>query len=214
RVVVLAGRGRSFSAGADLQWMRRAAAAGFDDNLADARGLACMLRALAELPRPTIARVHGAALGGGMGLAAACDICIASASASFATSEVKLGLIPSAIGPYVIRAIGARQAGRYFLSAERIGAVRAAELGLAHEVVEPEQLDAAVAGIVASLIAGGPQAQAAAKELIRAVAGRPLDDALLEDTARRIAALRATPEAREGLAAFLEKRPAAWLPKH
>ena len=212
RAVVLAGRGKSFSAGADLNWMRRAADASVDENLADARKLAGMLRALAELTKPTIARVQGAALGGGMGLASACDICVASTAASFATSEVKFGIIPSAISPYVLRAIGARQAGRYFQTAERISAAEAKALGLAHEVVAPEELDAKVAGIVAALLVGGPKSQAAAKDLIRAVADRPVSDAVVEDTARRIAELRATPEAKEGLAAFLDKRPAAWVP--
>ena len=212
RVVVLAGRGKSFSAGADLNWMRRAADASVEANLADARKLAGMLRALAELTKPTIARVQGAALGGGMGLASACDICVASTAASFATSEVKFGIIPSAISPYVLRAIGARQAGRYFQTAERISAAEAKALGLAHEVVAPEELDAKVAGIVASLVQGGPKSQAAATDLIRAVADQPVSDAVVEDTARRIAELRATPEAKEGLAAFLDKRPAAWVP--
>ena len=212
RAVVLAGRGKSFSAGADLNWMRRAADASVDENLADARKLAGMLRALAELTKPTIARVQGAALGGGMGLASACDICVASTAASFATSEVRFGIIPSAISPYVLRAIGARQAGRYFQTAERISAAEAKALGLAHEVVAPEELDAKVAGIVAALLVGGPKSQAAAKDLIRAVADRPVSDAVVEDTARRIAELRATPEAKEGLAAFLDKRPAAWVP--
>lgn len=212
RVVVLAGRGRSFSAGGDIQWMERAGRASLHENLASARALAAMLRTLAGLPRPTIARVHGAALGGGMGLAAACDICVASTDASFATSEVKLGLIPSAIGPYVIRALGARQASRYFLTAERMSAKRAAELGLVHELAEPDKLDNKVAEIVASLLAGGPVAQVAAKHLIRDIAGQPLTDALEEDTAHRIAELRSTPEAQEGLAAFLAKRPAAWVP--
>lgn len=211
RVVVLAGRGKSFSAGADLNWMKRAGAAGVDENLADAWRLAGMLRVLAELRKPTLARVHGAALGGGMGLAAACDICVAGEGAVFATSEVKFGIIPSAISPYVLRAIGARQAYRYFQSAERISATRAYELGLAHEAVPADGLDAKVGEIVAALLQGGPLSQGAAKELIRAVADKPVDDALVEDTARRIASLRATPEAREGLAAFLEKRPAAWV---
>jgi len=157
--------------------------------------------------------VHGAALGGGMGLASACDICVAGERAVFATSEVRFGIIPSAISPYVIRAIGERQAGRYFQTAERIGAVRAAELGLAHEAVATDALDARVKEVVDALLQGGPKSQAAAKALIRAVASRPVDDTVVEDTARRIAGLRATPEAKEGLAAFLEKRPAAWVNK-
>lgn len=213
RVVVLAGRGKSFSAGADLNWMKAAGAASFEENLEDARRLARMLWQIAHLGKPTIARVHGAALGGGMGLASACDICIASQRAVFATSEVRFGIIPSAISPYVIRAIGVRQAKRYFQSAERIDAARALALGLAHEVVEEEALDAKIEEVVQALLAGGPKAQAAAKELIDAVADRPLSEAVLEDTAQRIARLRATDEAREGLSAFLEKRPAAWVPR-
>ena len=212
RVVVLAGRGKSFSAGADLNWMKRAGNASVEENIEDARKLAGMLRTLAEMTKPTIARVHGAALGGGMGLASACDICIAGEGAVFATSEVRFGIIPSAISPYVIRAIGTRQAHRYFQTAERISASRAAELGLAHEATAADGLDARVQDIVTALLQGGPKSQAAAKDLIRAVADRPVGDDLVEDTARRIASLRATPEAKEGLAAFLDKRPAAWMP--
>ena len=211
RVVVLAGRGKSFSAGADLNWMKRAANYTVDENLRDARALAGMMQALASLGKPTIARVHGAALGGGMGLASACDICIASSSAFFATSEVKFGIIPSAIGPHVIRAIGERQARRYFLSAERITAFRALELGLAHEVVEPGQLDAKVAEIATALLVGGPLAQRAAKQLIAALANHPVNDELVEETAQRIARLRAGSEAKEGVAAFLEKRQPNWM---
>jgi methylglutaconyl-CoA hydratase len=211
RVVVLAGRGKSFSAGADLNWMKRAANNGIDDNLNDARALAYMLRTLAEMRKPTIARVQGAALGGGMGLAAACDIAVASSKAIFATSEVKFGIIPSAISPYVLRAIGARQAYRYFQSAERIDAARARDIGLVHEAVEPEQLDAKVQEIIGSLLQGGPLSQAAAKDLIRAVNHQPINDNLVEDTAHRIAHLRATPEAREGIAAFLDKRQPNWI---
>jgi methylglutaconyl-CoA hydratase len=211
RVVVLAGRGKSFSAGADLNWMKAAGEAGFDDNLRDARQLAGMLRTLAQMNKPTIARVQGAALGGGMGLASACDICVASEKAVFATSEVRFGIIPAAISPYVIRAIGERQSYRYFQTAERINAPLAQAMGLAHEVVAPEALDAKVDEIAQALLQGGPRAQAAAKELIRAVAHQPVGDVVVEDTANRIATLRATPEAREGLSAFLEKRPAAWI---
>ena len=211
RIVVLAGRGKSFSAGADLNWMKRAASNGLDDNLNDARALAHMLRTLAEMNKPTIARVQGAALGGGMGLAAACDVAVASTKAVFATSEVRFGIIPSAISPYVLRAIGARQAYRYFQSAERIDAVRAREIGLVHETVEPETLDAKVREVAAALLQGGPNAQAAAKDLIRTVDGQPVNDTLVEDTAHRIAHLRATPEAREGIGAFLEKRSPDWM---
>ena len=211
RVIVLAGRGKSFSAGADLNWMKRAANNGLDDNLNDARALARMLRVLAEMKKPTVARVQGAALGGGMGLAAACDIAVASTKAVFATSEVKFGIIPSAISPYVLRAIGARQATRYFQSAERIDAARALEIGLVHETVEPESLDTKVQEIVDSLLQGGPLSQAAAKDLIRVVDGQAINETLVEETAHRIAHLRATPEAREGIAAFLDKRQPNWI---
>jgi methylglutaconyl-CoA hydratase len=211
RVVILAGRGKSFSAGADLNWMKRAANNGIDDNLNDARALANMLRTLAEMKKPTIARIQGAALGGGMGLASACDIAIASTKAVFATSEVKFGIIPSAISPYVLRAIGARQASRYFQSAERIASDRAREIGLVHETVEPEALDAKLQEIVSALLQGGPLAQTAAKDLIRAVDGQMINQTLVEDTAHRIAHLRTTPEAREGIAAFLDKRQPNWI---
>jgi len=210
RVVVLAGRGKSFSAGADLNWMKRAAHNGLDENLDDARRLARMLRTLAELKKPSVARVHGAALGGGMGLAAACDIAVAASDAVFATSEGRFGIIPAAISPYVLRAIGARQATRYFQTGERIAAARARELGLVHEVVAPEELDAALRSVVDALLHGGPAAQSAAKELIRAVDGQMINETLVEETAHRIAHLRATPEAREGIAAFLDKRRPGW----
>ena len=211
RAVVLAGRGKSFSAGADLGWMQRQGAATLEKNVDDARQLANLFRTLSNMATPTIARVQGAALGGGMGLAAACDICVASSKAQFATSEVRFGIIPAAISPYVLRAIGERQAYRYFQTAERISADRALALGLAHEVAAPEALDATVQSLLEALQAGGSGAQAAATELIRAVANHPIDDALVEDTAQRIARLRATPEAREGLAAFLEKRAPSWV---
>ena len=210
RAIVLAGEGRSFSAGANLNWMKRQGAAPLEANLSDARKLATLFRTISMCATPTVARVHGAALGGGMGLAAACDICVASTKAQFATSEVLLGIIPAAIGPYVVRAIGERQAYRYFQTAERIPAARARELGLAHEVAEPDELDTRMQQIVDALLAGGPLAQAAATDLIRAVAGKPVDDAVVEDTARRIAGLRATAEAKEGLSAFIDKRSPAW----
>lgn len=211
RVVVLAGRGRSFSAGGDLDWMRRAAGFSHQQNLADAGLLAEMLRTLAEFPKPTIARVQGAALGGGVGLVCACDIAVASDRAFFATTEVRVGLIPATIGPYVLRAIGARQAQRWFLTAERIGAERAREIGLVHEVVGDAALDGKVAELCAALLACGPVAQATAKRFIAEVANRPIDAELIADSARAIADIRGTDEAREGLTAFLEKRTAAWL---
>jgi len=211
RVVVLGGRGPHFSAGADLKWMRRAAEASEQDNLDDARRFARMLHALSTLSKPTIARVQGAALGGGTGLTAACDMAVASSDAVFSTSEVKFGIIPAVISPYVLRAIGPRQAMRYFQSAERINAERAQAIGLVHEVAAPDQLDAAVATLVKPLLAGGPLAQKAAKDLINAVQGRPIDAATLEDTAQRIARQRRTAEARDGVSAFLDKRPPAWM---
>ncbi len=213
RVVVLGGRGKHFSAGADLNWMRRAAEGSDADNLADARRFAHMLQRLASMSKPTIARVQGAALGGGTGLAAACDMAVASSDASFATSEVKFGIIPAVISPYVLRAIGPRHALRYFQSAEKISAERALMLGLVSEVTAVGALDAGVNALVEPLLAGGPQAQKAAKDLIEAIKGRPIDAVTLEETARRIAAQRATAEGRDGVAAFLDKRPPAWLAK-
>ena len=211
RVLVLAGRGPHFSAGADLNWMRRAALASEPDNLEDARRFARMLRTLSSLSKPTIARVQGAALGGGTGLTAACDMAVASVDAVFSTSEVKFGIIPAVISPYVLRAIGPRQALRYFQSAEQISAERAMAIGLVHEVAPLELLDTAVAALVKPLLAGGPSAQKATKELIAAVQGQPLDDRTIEDTAQRIARQRRTDEAREGVSAFFDKRRPAWM---
>ncbi|MGH6916234.1 MAG: enoyl-CoA hydratase/isomerase family protein [Geminicoccaceae bacterium] len=211
RVVVLTGAGRSFSAGADLNWMRRTATYGDAENLADARALAKLMQTLNELAKPTVARVNGAALGGGTGLVACCDIVVASERAVFGTTEVRLGLIPSVIGPYVLAAVGPRQARRLMLTGERISAAEAARLGLVHEVVADEELDAAVERVAAELLKGGPEALAAAKTLIRDLAGRPISAELIDQTAQRLAALRATPEAREGVGAFLEKRTPGWL---
>lgn len=211
RVVVLGGRGRHFSAGADLNWMRRASEGSEADNLADARRFARMLRLLADLSKPTIARVQGAALGGGTGLVAACDMAVASVDAVFSTSEVKFGIIPAVISPYVLRAIGPRHALRYFQSAERISAERALNIGLVNEVTPVDALDAGVAALIEPLLAGSPSAQKAAKELIEAIKGRPIDEQTLEDTAQRIARQRATAQGRDGVAAFLDKRPPAWL---
>jgi methylglutaconyl-CoA hydratase len=211
RVVVLAGRGKHFSAGADLNWMRRAAEGSEVENLEDARRFARMLRTLSGLSKPTIARIQGAALGGGTGLAAACDMAVASSDAVFSTSEVKFGIIPAVISPYVLRAIGPRHALRYFQSAERISAERALAIGLISEVTSVDALDAGVVALVEPLLAGAPSAQQAAKELIEAIKGRPIDDQTLEETALRIARQRATAEGRDGVAAFLDKRPPAWL---
>lgn len=211
RVVVLAGRGKSFSAGADLNWMKQAGQASQADNEADALKLAKMLQSLATLKQPTIARVQGIAFGGGMGLASACDICVASTDAKFATSEVRLGLAPSTISPYVIRAIGARQASRYFLTAERITAEQALQIGLAHEVTTPELLDAKVDEIVQALLLGGPEAQSASKQLIQMVNQQSVDESLLLKTAQHIAHVRQGEEAKNGLNAFLNKHSPAWI---
>ncbi|ENX08583.1 enoyl-CoA hydratase/isomerase family protein [Acinetobacter variabilis] len=211
RVVILAGRGKSFSAGADLNWMKQASQASQADNEADALKLAKMLQSLATLKQPTIARVHGIAFGGGMGLASACDICIASTEAKFATSEVRLGLAPSTISPYVIRAIGARQASRYFLTAERISAEQAKTIGLAHEVTAPEQLDSKIDEIVEALLLGGPAAQNASKQLIQLVDQQVLTEDLLLKTAQHIAHVRQGDEAKNGLNAFLNKQSPAWI---
>jgi methylglutaconyl-CoA hydratase len=211
RVVVLAAAGKSFCAGADLNWMQRMAAFGPEENLADAQALAAMLRALNALSKPTIARVAGAAYGGGVGLVAACDIAIAVPEATFALSEAKLGLIPATIGPYVIEAIGARQARRYFLTAERFAAADALRIGLVHEVVPRDQLDARIDALIAMLKGAGPTAQLECKALVRGVAHRPIDEDVIDGTAEHIAAVRASPEGREGVAAFLGKRPAAWI---
>lgn len=211
RVVILAGRGKSFSAGADLNWMKQAGQASQADNEADALKLAKMLQSLATLKQPTIARVQGIAFGGGMGLASACDICVASTDAKFATSEVRLGLAPSTISPYVIRAIGARQASRYFLTAEHITAEQALQIGLAHEVTTPELLDAKVDEIVQTLLLGGPEAQAASKQLIQMVNQQSVDESLLLKTAQHIAHVRQGEEAKNGLNAFLNKHSPAWI---
>ena len=211
RVVILAGRGKSFSAGADLNWMKAQGEASAEENQADALKLAKMLQSLATLKQPTIARVHGIAFGGGMGLASACDICIASTDAKFATSEVRLGLAPSTISPYVIRAIGARQASRYFLTAERISAEQALTLGLVHEVTAPDKLDAKIDDIVQAILLGGPNAQASSKQLIQLVDQHVLNEELLIQTAQHIAHIRQGIEAKNGLTAFLNKQSPSWI---
>jgi len=210
RVVVLAGNGPAFCAGADLNWMKRMATYGHDENLADARALAQMLAALDRLPQPTIARVHGPAFAGGTGLVAACDMAIGTPQAKFCFSEAKLGLSPATISPYVLRAIGERAARRYFLSAEVFDAEEALRIGMLSMLVPPPELDATIEGLLQHLLAGGPQAHAKIKNLIRAVAGRPVDEALMADTAQRIAEIRVSPEGREGIASFLDKRKASW----
>ena len=211
RCVVLAAEGKSFSAGADLNWKKRMAGYTHEQNMADAKALAAMLHSIATCPKPTIAQVQGPAYGGGVGLAAVCDIAIASAAAQFSLSEVKLGLIPATIAPYVVAAMGERMAHRYFVSGERFSAAKAHEIGFVHEVVEPDELTGAVDDMAATLMRNGPAAMAASKDLIFAVAGKPIDQAVLDDTARRIADIRASDEGREGIAAFLEKRKPEWV---
>jgi methylglutaconyl-CoA hydratase len=210
RVVVLAGNGPAFCAGADLNWMKRMAGYGYAENLADARALATMLATLDRLPQPTIARVHGPAFAGGTGLVAACDIAVGTPEARFCFSEAKLGLSPATISPYVIRAIGERMARRYFLTAEVFGAEDALRIGLLSALVPAADLDVAIDDLLKHLLAGAPEAHVKIKDLIRAVTGRRVDDALSADTAKRIAEIRVSPEGKEGIAAFLEKRRASW----
>ncbi|HLX22672.1 MAG TPA: enoyl-CoA hydratase/isomerase family protein [Usitatibacter sp.] len=213
RVVVLSGAGKSFSAGADLNWMKRMAGFSAEENKRDAMGLATLMRTLAHLRKPTVARVHGAAYGGGVGLVACCDVAIATCNATFALTEAKLGLIPAAISPYVVSAIGERAARRYFITAERFDAAEAFRLGLVHELAQDEAaLDEKLGAVVEAMLACSPAAQLAAKDLIRAVSNRPVTSELIQDTAERIAKIRSSPEGREGVAAFLEKRRAAWVP--
>lgn len=212
RVIVLTGAGKSFCAGADLQWMQRMAGFSPAQNLADAKKLARMLAMLNRISKPTVARVSGAVYGGGVGLVACCDVGIGADDAVFALSEVRLGLIPATISPYVIEAIGARNTRRYFVTGERFSAAKALQLGLLHETAPSAELDARVEEICRQLLAAGPRAQAEAKALIRAVAHRPIDAGVLTDTSRRIARLRASPEGKEGVEAFLAKRKPSWLP--
>jgi len=213
RVIVLSGAGRSFSAGADLDWMKRAATYSKDENQRDAMALGTLMRLLDHLRKPTIARVQGPAYGGGVGIVACCDIAIATQSATFALTEVKLGLIPAVISPYVIAAIGARHARRYFLTAERFDAAEAYRIGLIHDLAADEaDLDDKIGTLVDALLAGGPVAHREAKELVRAVANRPMHSEILQDTAERIARIRTSPEGREEIAAFIEKRKASWVP--
>jgi methylglutaconyl-CoA hydratase len=211
RMLVLAANGKSFSAGADLGWMQRMADASRADNLLDAHNLSKLMETLDSFPVPTIAKVQGAAMGGGVGLIACCDIVLAAETASFAFSEVKLGLAPAVISPYVIAKIGASQARRYFVSAERFTAPQAMAIGLVHEVVEAARLDATVSAMLTTLLANGPQAMRAAKALVSAAAASQDADALRASTAGVIADLRASEEGREGLRAFLEKSQPAWI---
>jgi methylglutaconyl-CoA hydratase len=211
RVMVLAGAGKAFCAGADLNWMKRMAGYGYEQNLADAQALANMLKTLDGMTKPTVARVHGPAYAGGVGLVAACDIAIGTQNAAFCLTEVKLGLSPATISPYVIRAMGERLARRYFLTAEVIDAGEAFRLRLLSEVVAVEALDDSIAALLDHLLAGGREAHREIKDLVRAVGAGPLDNALIADTARRIAEIRVSAEGREGIGSFLEKRKPAWV---
>jgi methylglutaconyl-CoA hydratase len=211
RAIVLAANGPAFCAGADLNWMKKMAGYSYAENTADALKLADMLRTIYLCPKPVVAKVQGDCYAGGMGLAAACDIVVAAEEANFCLSEVKLGLIPGTISPYVIKAMGENASRRYFLTAERFSAREAHRIGFAHEVVAADALDAQVAAIVKALVSNSPNAVAQAKVLVRDIVGQEVSDTLLADTAERIASIRASQEGREGVASFLEKRKPSWL---
>ena len=213
RVIVLAGEGKHFSAGADLQWMQRASQASVEWNLQDARRFAGMLHRIASSPKPVLARIQGAALGGGVGLACACDIAIAADNASFAVSEAKFGILPAVIGPYVTNAVGKRQAQRLALTTTRIGAAEGLAIGIVQQVVALDALDAAVDATLKELLAGGPHAQRELKELFAQLEVGPISAEVRELTAQTISRVRGTDEAREGFAAFLAKRPPNWIPQ-
>lgn len=210
RAMVLAANGRSFSAGGDLNWMKRMADYDYDENLRDARALAQMLKSLNDLSKPTIARVHGAAFGGAVGLVSCCDLAVGTSAASFSLSEVKIGLVPATIAPYVIAAIGQRAARRYFQTGERFSAEQALSIGLLSELVEVDELDASIDSVLTALLNNGPVAVSTAKKLVRDIAGQPITPELVEQTCELIAGLRVSPEGQEGLGAFLEKRKPAW----
>jgi methylglutaconyl-CoA hydratase len=210
RAIVLAANGPAFCAGADLNWMKRMATFSYEENRVDARQLADMVATIYRVSKPVIARVSGDAFAGGVGLVAACDIVVAVDSARFCLSEARLGLIAATIAPYVIRALGERASRRYFTTAEPFDAATACRLGLVHEVVGMDSLDSTVQKFTAALCANGPEAVRESKRLVQDVAGRLLDEALIDDTARRIAHIRASEEGREGVASFLEKRAPAW----
>lgn len=211
RIIILAAAGRAFCAGADLRWMERASTNSEQANLDDARRFAHMMHVLQSCLKPVIARVHGAALGGGVGLCCACDIVVASPQAKFAVSEAKFGILPAVIGPYLTNAVGKRHALRLALTAEMIDGVRAAQIGLVHELAQPEEMDAAIETIVASLLRNGPQALGEIKQWFGQLHLGPVEAQVREQSAQTIARVRCTDEAREGFAAFLGKRPAAWV---
>lgn len=211
RVMVLSAKGKNFCAGADLGWMKRIASYSYDENLADANALAKMFHTLNTIPVPIIAKVQGAAFGGGVGLVSCCDIILANETASFCLSEVKLGLIPATISPYVINAIGMKASRRYFLTAERFSAGKAQQIGLVDEITTIENLDDETNNMINILLQNGPQALRHAKDLIFSVANQPIDNHLMLDTSDRIASIRSSKEGQEGLSAFIDKRPADWL---
>ncbi len=211
RAIVLAASGPAFCAGADLNWMKTMAGYTYDENHADAAQLAAMLRIIHACPKPVVAKVQGDCYAGGMGLVAACDIAVVAEGVNFCLSEVRLGLIPATISPYVIKAMGENAARRYFLTAERFSAREAQRIGFVHEVVSAEALDACCGEIVKALVNNSPNAVKEAKRLVHDVAGRELSDALIADTARRIADIRSSEEGREGVQSFLEKRKPGWL---
>ena len=211
RVMVLGSAGKSFSAGADLGWMQRMANYSYEENLRDCHALAKMLHTLYTMPQPTIARIQGAAFGGAVGLVSCCDIAIAAKPASFSLSEVKIGLVPATISPYVIAAIGERASRGYFVTAERFDAETAEQLGLVSEVTKVEELDTKIEEIVAAVLANSPAAVKAAKQLIFDTSGKPINESLINQTCETIAAIRVSEEGQEGLKAFLEKRAPKWI---
>jgi methylglutaconyl-CoA hydratase len=213
RAIVLGGRGKAFCAGADLGWMRKMAGYTWEQNRADAQALAEMLWTIDSCPVPVVGRIQGDCYAGGVGLAAVCDILVASEAATFCLSEARLGLLPATIAPYVVRALGEQASRRYFVTAERFDADTAQRLGLVHEVAEPTALDAKVDEIVGLLAVNGPMATRACKKLVQDVAGRPITPDLRAETARRIADIRASDEGREGVQSFLQKRKPRWLPE-
>ena len=212
RAIVLGGHGKAFCAGADLSWMRTMAGYSWEQNHADAARLADMLWTAWSCPVPLVGRIHGDCYAGGLGLAAVCDVLVAADGVNFCLSEARLGLLPATISPYVVRALGEQASRRYFVTAERFSASTALALGFVHEVVAAEAMDERISAIVGALVAGGPMAVRACKQLVKDVAGRALDAALRDDTARRIADIRASDEGREGVAAFLGKRDPSWRP--
>jgi methylglutaconyl-CoA hydratase len=214
RAIVLAGKGPAFCAGADLAWMKRMAGFSHDENRADALKLATMLRTIYECPKPVVARVHGDAYAGGVGLIAACDIAIAAHDVSFCLSETKLGLIPATIGPYVIRAMGAHIARRYLLTAEKFDAAEAYRIGLVHDIAPAEELDGTVNALLGTLMQTSATAVTEAKRLVRDLADRTIDDATVADTAERIAQIRTSDDGREGVRSFLEKRKPRWVAEY